>query len=50
MGYGLDSQGLNSGMGKIFLFSTMPRPDLGPTQPIKYVPQGNCHEGNMAEA
>jgi hypothetical protein len=33
MGYGLDGRGSNPGRGKIFLFSTVSRAALGPTQP-----------------
>jgi hypothetical protein len=32
MGYGLEGRGSNLGKGKIFLFSTTSRPNLGPTQ------------------
>jgi hypothetical protein len=39
-GYELDSWGLIPGMGKICLFSTASRPDLGSTQPpIQWVPK-----------
>jgi hypothetical protein len=39
MGYGLDSRGLNSGRGKVFLFSIASRPVLRPTHsPIQLVP------------
>jgi hypothetical protein len=31
--YGLDGQGSISGGGKIFLFTVLSRPALGPTQP-----------------
>jgi hypothetical protein len=33
MDHGIDGQGSSPWMGKIFLFSTAPRPILGPTQP-----------------
>jgi hypothetical protein len=32
MGYGLEGQGSNNGIGKIFLLSIASRPKLGPTQ------------------
>jgi hypothetical protein len=39
MGYGLDGQSSIPDRVKIFLFSTVSRPALGPTQPsIQYVP------------
>jgi hypothetical protein len=45
MGYGLDSQGWIPGRGKMFLFSTMSRAVLGPTQPpIQWV-QGALSQG-----
>jgi hypothetical protein len=39
MGYGLDDRGFNPGRGKVFIFCTTSRPDVGPTQfSVKWVP------------
>jgi hypothetical protein len=39
MEYGLDGRGSNPARGNIFLFSTISRPAVGPTQPpIQWVP------------
>jgi hypothetical protein len=50
LGYGLDDRGFDSPQGRgIFLFTTVSRPVLGPTQrPIQWVPGGSFPEGKAA--